>query len=381
MVLFAPRQEFLAEKPQSAPNGRPNSVLPMTLPAHTFSAIAVLTLAAVMLGASAGGSAARDDFAQLRSSLHDLFAPPRRAKRAKSKSAERPSSTARAVPQPRPRPPDAPSRSERRAKVTPSRAAAPRSPPPDAQRHGERTAAVPPPSRDSTDRPEPSEEAATPAAPPAPSACQLRLTPDLAAVHVLAPITAGQCAVEDIVRLDAVMAKDGRRVAVNPPATLRCPMAESVIQWIRDDLASAARELGAPLKAVSVDTSFECRSRNRVAGAKLSEHGHANAIDVRAFTLADGTVVGLTDTAVDRGVRERLRQGSCARFTTVLGPGSDGYHESHVHLDLAERRGGYRMCQWDVRDPTVAASVPLPPERPASAPLRPAGRAPSAAPR
>jgi hypothetical protein len=209
----------------------------------------------------------------------------------------------------------------------------------------------------------------------------LRLTADVAAVHVLAPITAGQCAVEDIVRLDAVVAKDGRRVAVNPPATLRCPMAESVIQWIRDDLASAARELGAPLKAVSVDSSFECRSRNRVAGAKLSEHGHANAIDVRAFTLADGTVVGLTDTAVDRGVRERLRQGSCGRFTTVLGPGSDGYHESHVHLDLAERRGGYRMCQWDVRDPAVVASVPLPPERPASAPSRPAGRAQPAAPK
>src|SRR5712691_7092443 len=379
MHLPAPIQVFLAEKPQSPPKERPNSVRSMTSPAHTFSAIAVLTLAAVMLGASAGGSAARDDFAQLRSSLHDLFAPPRRARRAKSKSAERPSPTGRMVPEPRPRPPDAPPRSERTAKVTPSRAASPRSQQPDAQRHGERAAALPPSSRDPTDRPEPSEEA--PATPPAPSACQLRLTPDVAAVHVLAPITAGQCAVEDIVRLDAVMAKDGRRVAVNPPATLRCPMAESVIQWIRDDLASAARELGAPLKAVSVDSSFECRSRNRVAGAKLSEHGHANAIDVRAFTLADGTAVGLTDPAVDRGVRERLRQGSCARFTTVLGPGSDGYHESHVHLDLAERRGGYRMCQWDVRDPTVVASVPLPLERPASAPSRPAGTAQTAAPK
>src|SRR2546428_12215318 len=112
----------------------------MTLPAHTFSAIAVLGLAAIMLAAGAGESGARDDFAQLRSSLHDLFAPPRRAKRAKSKSAERPSATGRAVPEPRPRPLDAPSRSERMAKVTPSRAAAARSQPPDAQRHGERTA-------------------------------------------------------------------------------------------------------------------------------------------------------------------------------------------------------------------------------------------------
>jgi hypothetical protein len=35
----------------------------------------------------------------------------------------------------------------------------------------------------------------------------------------------------------------------------------------------------------------------------------------------------------------------------VLGPGSDGYHEDHVHVDLAERRGGYRVCEWDVREP------------------------------
>jgi hypothetical protein len=49
----------------------------------------------------------------------------------------------------------------------------------------------------------------------------------------------------------------------------------------------------------------------------------------------------------------------------VLGPGSDGYHEGHIHLDLAARRSGMKMCQWDVRDPPAeVASVPLPPPRP-----------------
>ena len=32
----------------------------------------------------------------------------------------------------------------------------------------------------------------------------------------------------------------------------------------------------------------------------------------------------------------------------MLGPGPDGSHEGHVHLDLKERQGGYRICQWDV---------------------------------
>jgi len=187
-------------------------------------------------------------------------------------------------------------------------------------------------------------------------------------VQLLPSVSAGQCTVDDVVRLEAVIAADGRRVALNPPATLRCPMAEAVIHWVRDELAPAAADLKSSLKAVSVDTSFECRSRNRVKGGKLSEHGHANAIDVRTMTLANGTAIALTDVMVDKGVRERLRQGACSRFTTVLGPGSDGYHESHVHLDLIQRRNGYRMCQWDVRD--IADVRPMPRTRPPEAPPR-----------
>src|SRR5215216_2021576 len=132
----------------------------------------------------------------------------------------------------------------------------------------------------------------------APSACQMRLTSEIAAVQALPPISSGECAAEDVLRLEAVMARDGRRIAISPPATLRCPMAEAVSHWVREELTSIAAELGAPLKSLMVDTSYECRSRNRVAGAKLSEHGRANAVDVRGFTLANGTVVELTDTGI-----------------------------------------------------------------------------------
>ncbi|MGC2437621.1 MAG: extensin family protein [Pseudolabrys sp.] len=112
---------------------------------------------------------------------------------------------------------------------------------------------------------------------------------------------------------------------------------------------------------------FECRGRNRVAGAKLSEHGKGNAVDLRSFVLADGRVLTLTDVTVAKDFRDELRDSACHRFTTVLGPGSDSSHESHIHLDLIERRGGYRMCQWDVRPPPiteVASRVPLPLPRP-----------------
>ena len=60
----------------------------------------------------------------------------------------------------------------------------------------------------------------------------------------------------------------------------------------------------------------------------------------------------------------------CARFSTVLGPGSDGYHEDHIHLDLMERRNNYRICQWDVWDPLPRVAPLLPAERPEEAPPR-----------
>ncbi len=47
--------------------------------------------------------------------------------------------------------------------------------------------------------------------------------------------------------------------------------------------------------------------------------------------------------------REGIQASACARFSTVLGPGSDGAHEEHIHLDLAERRNNYKICEWDVR--------------------------------
>ena len=131
---------------------------------------------------------------------------------------------------------------------------------------------------------------------------------------------------------------------------MRCEMAEAVADFVDHDVAPAAAALGSPLRAIQNYASYECRGRNRVAGAKLSEHGVANALDVRAVRLKDGRVVMPADANAPHMFRTAMKTAACDRFTTVLGPGSDGYHEDHIHLDRIERRGGYRMCQWDVRD-------------------------------
>lgn len=211
---------------------------------------------------------------------------------------------------------------------------------------------------------------AAPAA-PQPSACRLALTDEIAIAPTLQPITGpGACGGDDIVRLEAVVLADKTRVPLKPAAILRCPMAAAVSAWVRGDVASIAAELGTAVSELDNFDSFDCRGRNRVAGARLSEHGRANALDVRGVRFANGQFVSFTDRGIPREVREKFLGSVCARFTTVLGPGSDWYHEDHVHLDLAERRSGYRICQWEIWDPL-----------PKIAPLWPAGRPDDAPPR
>jgi len=204
------------------------------------------------------------------------------------------------------------------------------------------------------------------------SDCRRRLTDDLALAPSIPAIDGpGECGASDLVRLEAIVLANKSRVAVTPPATLRCTLAEAIVQWVRNDIVPAARTLNGTLKSIDNYSSYDCRGRNRIAGAQLSEHGKANALDVRSIKLGSGAVIEFTDPHVPKDLRENLRARTCARFSTVLGPGSDGYHENHIHVDLAQRTSGYRICHWDVREPdqkstqdSAAGAVPLPRPRP-----------------
>ncbi|MFZ5692351.1 MAG: extensin family protein [Pseudomonadota bacterium] len=204
------------------------------------------------------------------------------------------------------------------------------------------------------------------AGPQEPSACQIRVADKIAVIEPLPSFGGpGDCGATDVVRLQAIIQPDKSQVAVSPPATMRCSMAEALATWVREDLTATTAQLGSTPRALDNYASYDCRGRNRVAGARISEHGLANAIDVRGVHLANGRFAEFTDRRISREFREAVRKSVCARFTTVLGPGSDGHHETHIHMDLAERRGGYRLCQWNVLDP--AGEVPLPRPRPKEA--------------
>lgn len=158
----------------------------------------------------------------------------------------------------------------------------------------------------------------------------------------------GSCGLRQPVRFSAVYLRDGRRVELRPAAILKCEVVVAVADWLRDDLAPALTAFGAPLDAVKVAASYDCRPRNRVAGARMSEHGLGNALDVGGFELGDRRVLVVEKGGLPQPLRVAMKESACRRFATVLGPGSDGYHEDHVHVDLAVRKADYRICHWNL---------------------------------
>ena len=139
-------------------------------------------------------------------------------------------------------------------------------------------------------------------------------------------------------------------IALQPPALLRCPMIPAVEHWMERVVMPAARyHLRADIVGLKVAASYSCRPMNHVHGARLSEHGHANALDVSAFVLDNGTVVtvkgGWWGALAERNFLRAIHDGACSVFTTVLGPAYDANHRDHFHLDLARHNAEGRICK------------------------------------
>jgi hypothetical protein len=255
----------------------------------------------------------------------------------------------------------------RRGGVPPAKIPLPQPRPPEAP-----SADVPAADKPPAPEGKPAEQASpTPPAAPEPSACRQALTEEIAIAPSIPDISGpGGCGGTDLVKLEAIVLPNKHRVAVTPAATMRCPMATAIADWVRTDIVPITEKLGSEISVLDNFDSYECRGFNRIPGAHLSEHGRANALDVRALKLANGRTISLTDRTVPRDVRESVLHSVCARFMTVLGPDSDWYHEDHIHLDLSPRKNNYKICQWDVLDPLPQVAPLMPAERPEEAPPR-----------
>jgi hypothetical protein len=139
-------------------------------------------------------------------------------------------------------------------------------------------------------------------------------------------------------------------VSFSQPATLNCGMAEPLEHWLDTTVQrSAERNFGERVVGIVVAASYSCRPRNNKRGAKMSEHGFGNAIDISAFTLESGRKVAVADgwrgSSADRNFLHAVHDEACGRFRTVLGPNANRAHRDHFHLDLQNRRSGSSYCR------------------------------------
>lgn len=139
-------------------------------------------------------------------------------------------------------------------------------------------------------------------------------------------------------------------VQFSQPATLNCSVTQPLHDWLSATVQPAAQAtFGENVTAVDIAGSYSCRARNGKRGARMSEHGFGNAIDISSFTLADGRKItvkqGWRGDDGERSFLREIRKDACGEFMTVLGPGSDSHHGDHFHLDLANRRSGKAYCK------------------------------------
>ena len=123
---------------------------------------------------------------------------------------------------------------------------------------------------------------------------------------------------------------------------MTCPLARQFARWTREAMQPAANAwLGSRVVRIESFGTYSCRPVNSRPGAKLSEHGRANAVDVGAFLLADGRRITVKAgwNGEDEDVRRFLRAihgAACRRFGIVLGPDADAFHRDHLHFDMGQ---------------------------------------------
>lgn len=141
------------------------------------------------------------------------------------------------------------------------------------------------------------------------------------------------CGIAEPVRVTAVQG-----VPLSMPLVMDCTVARAMNDWVRKVLKPTFADR---LLRIDVAGAYTCRGRNNVSGAKISEHGRGRAVDVSGLGFTDGTAITVArdwNKGRDGRLMAEAYKDACGIFGTTLGPGSDGYHEDHMHFDVPSNR-------------------------------------------
>jgi hypothetical protein len=150
----------------------------------------------------------------------------------------------------------------------------------------------------------------------------------------------GECPLVNIVQVSTA------GVRFNQSFTASCSLAAGWEIFRHSTLQQAAeKHFNQPVTKVEHVGTYACR--NVYNRERLSEHARANAIDITAFVLADGTRVTVArDWNNNRQSQKAaflrdVHQGACRAFNVVFGPDYNAAHANHFHFDM----GGFWACR------------------------------------
>lgn len=163
--------------------------------------------------------------------------------------------------------------------------------------------------------------------------------------------TKGGCGIDDPVKITELRVA-GSTITLTGKPMMSCRFALKFADWTANVMAPMAKHhMGAALSQLQVGPGYVCRRRNNAKTGKLSEHAFGNAIDISGLKLTNGErfLIGSPKTA-NGPVKKFLsaaRITACGYFTTVLGPGANAAHASHLHFDSGRhgKNDRYRICQ------------------------------------
>ncbi|MDO9384850.1 MAG: extensin family protein [Hyphomicrobiaceae bacterium] len=102
-----------------------------------------------------------------------------------------------------------------------------------------------------------------------------------------APVREGGCGAPAPVRLVSI--GKNPEVALSPPPLVTCELVAGLYQWMKNDIQPLSKKhFGAPVIKIETMSDYSCRMAYGRKGNKLSEHGKANALDIRGFVTARG---------------------------------------------------------------------------------------------
>jgi hypothetical protein len=155
------------------------------------------------------------------------------------------------------------------------------------------------------------------------------------------PITNG-CGWENAVRISNA---GGATLSVG---TVSCEVAAAIAMWMAHEVQPRALAIfGARVTSVQHMGTYACRN---VLGRKLwsdvrSEHATANALDISAFTLANGRQISVarhwSGTGPEARFLREIHARACRYFRVAIGPEFNALHHDHFHYD----RGFLSRCK------------------------------------